>query len=215
MSRNMMKWVDEMIAAPVKKPMPILSFPAVTKMNVTVNDLIRSSDLQAQAMKLVADETPAGAASVSMMDLSVEAEAFGAQVKFSDHEVPAVVGCIVDDDKAVAYHNCGKTVTKAADIIASMGCRLLHFGNSIDIEEMLRQIPSDILVMGNIDPAGYFRNGTPEEMRQAVLGLLDRCSSWHNWVISSGCDIPPLSGWENIHAFYAAVEAYYSASVKS
>ena len=47
----------------------MLSFPAVQKMGITVKELIASSDLQAQAMKLVADTTPEGAASVSMMDL--------------------------------------------------------------------------------------------------------------------------------------------------
>ena len=30
-----------------------------------------------------------------------------------------------------------------------------------------------------------------------------------NFVISSGCDIPPLSKWENIDAYFAAIEEYY------
>ena len=76
----MMNWVDEIIAADRKKGLPVLSFPAVQKMGITVKELINSSDLQAQAMKTVADETPDSAASVSFMDLSVEAEAFGSRV---------------------------------------------------------------------------------------------------------------------------------------
>jgi uroporphyrinogen decarboxylase len=28
-------------------------------------------------------------------------------------------------------------------------------------------------------------------------------------MISSGCDIPPLSPWENIEAFFAAVREFY------
>lgn len=42
------------IAAPVKKPMPVLSFPAVQLLGITVRDLISSSEHQAQGMQLVA-----------------------------------------------------------------------------------------------------------------------------------------------------------------
>lgn len=40
------------------------------------------------------------AASVSLMDLSVEAEAFGSTVRVSDDEVPTVIGAIVSDKDA-------------------------------------------------------------------------------------------------------------------
>ena len=70
---NMAKWVADTIASPAKKGFPVLSFPAIQKMDVAVKDLIGSADLQAEAMRLVAESTPS-AASVSFMDLSVEAE---------------------------------------------------------------------------------------------------------------------------------------------
>ena len=73
MKMNMKQWVADMIAAPTKKAMPVLSFPAIQLMNITVKELISSSDLQAQAMKVVADNTDS-AGSVSLMDLSVEAD---------------------------------------------------------------------------------------------------------------------------------------------
>lgn len=59
---NMMKWVDDIIAAEQKKGFLVLSFPAIQKMGITVQELIASSDLQAQAMKIVADLTPDAAA---------------------------------------------------------------------------------------------------------------------------------------------------------
>ena len=71
--------------------MPILSFPAVQKLGITVAELISNKDRQAEGMKYVADHTDS-AASVSMMDLSVEAECFGAEIRVSDDEVPTVVG---------------------------------------------------------------------------------------------------------------------------
>jgi len=76
---------------------------------------------------------------------------------------------------------------------------------------MLPKIPKHIAVMGNIDPAGQFRGGTPESIREATLTLMGRaCAAYPNFVISSGCDIPPLSGWDNIDAFFAAVRDFYA-----
>ena len=77
-----------------KRAIPILSFPAAKKLGVTVNELVHSAQLQAQAMAYIAEHTPT-AAVVSLMDLSVEAEAFGAQVTFSDWEVPSVADRLV------------------------------------------------------------------------------------------------------------------------
>ena len=76
MKRNMKQWVADTIAAPTKQAVPVLSFPAVQLMDITVRDLISSSEYQAKGMKMVADKVASGA-SVSLMDLSVEAECFG------------------------------------------------------------------------------------------------------------------------------------------
>lgn len=68
-------------------------------MDVTVQQLVNDSALQARGMKLVADRV-AAAAAVSLMDLSVEAEAFGSSVHVSEDEVPTVVGALISDEEA-------------------------------------------------------------------------------------------------------------------
>jgi uroporphyrinogen decarboxylase len=73
----------------------------------------------------------------------------------------------------------------------------------------LELMPDDVLIMGNIDPAGQFQNGTPESIREATFALMERCSIHRNFIPSSGCDIPPSSAWDNIDAFFAAVKEYY------
>ena len=45
---NMMKWVDDAIAAEKKQGFLVLSFPAIQKMGISVKELVQSSDLQAQ-----------------------------------------------------------------------------------------------------------------------------------------------------------------------
>ncbi|MCL2056522.1 MAG: uroporphyrinogen decarboxylase family protein [Oscillospiraceae bacterium] len=333
---NMTQWFSEMAASPVKKAMPILSFPSIQLLGIGVKELISDSELQAKGIKAVAD-TVDSAAAVSLMDLSVEAEAFGSAIRCSDDEVPTVIGHIIEneeqaqaliipevgagrtglyieaikkactmitdrpvfagvigpfslagrlldvseamiycydepdlvhtvlekaasfttryikaykavgangvviaeplaglltpalneefsaayvkrivdavqtDDFAVVYHNCGGGTPKMTDAITSIGARAYHFGNAVDMKEMLGLMPANVIVMGNIDPAGQFRNGTPQSIKEATLELLNRCGGHPNFVISSGCDIPPMSGWDNVKAFFAAVAEFYSS----
>ena len=87
---DMDKWLREQVEATKKKALPLLSFPGIRFLNgVTVRELLDSSDLQAKCLEEVARRTDS-AACVSFMDLSVEAEAFGAEIQFFDDEVPAV-----------------------------------------------------------------------------------------------------------------------------
>lgn len=335
MKRNMKQWLNEMIASPVKKAMPVLSFPAIQLLGVSVEELIRDSDVQARGMRAVAERAPS-AASVSLMDLSVEAECFGAAIRFSDSEVPTVTGSVIGsledaetlkvppvgagrtqiyidairkacvaiadrpvlagvigpyslagrlmdvteimyacydepetvhavlekatefliayckayrdagangvvmaeplaglltpalsaefscayvrriveavqtDEFIVVYHNCGNATIAMIDEILGTGASAFHFGNAISMAEMLPRIPADKVCMGNVDPASQFRNGTPESIREATLSLLRECGKYPNYVISSGCDIPPASKWENIDAFFAAVGEHYA-----
>lgn len=90
-------WLNDIIKSKRKKALPLLSFPAAGKLGVTVNELVHSAALQAKAMEYVAHNTPTAAA-VSLMDLSVEAEAFGAEVSFSEWEVPNIHGQLVADE---------------------------------------------------------------------------------------------------------------------
>ncbi len=129
--------------------------------------------------------------------------------EFSTPYVKKVIEAVKSDDFVFIYHNCGNTIP-LRDIMFTLGADGYHLGNAIDMEEMLRGAPEDALIMGNIDPSGMFRLGTPESMRRTTLALLERCSKYPNWAISSGCDIPPLSPWVNIDAYFAAIDEFYS-----
>ena len=335
MKHNMKSWLESLKGTQPKKPIPILSFPCVSLLDITVRQLISDSEMQAKGMKAVADKTDA-AASVSFMDLSVEAECFGAAVCVSDDEVPTVKGRLIndmdeaealqippvgsgrtqlyidaikksaetitdrpvlagmigpfslaarlldvseimidcyddpdmvhlvlekvtqflaeyakaykaagangimmaepvsgllspsleeefsspyvkkiadavqDDDFLVIYHNCGDNVPKMLDSILTTGCAAYHFGNAVDLEkDILAKVPADVIVMGNIDPAGVLRMGTPEKVAEETTALLGRCVKYPNFVLSSGCDIPPMTPWENIDAFFASAKEFY------
>jgi uroporphyrinogen decarboxylase len=99
MKRNMRQWLNEIKAAKIKKAMPVLSFPCIQLMGITVKDLISDSSVQAKGMKLISEKVDS-LASLSLMDLSLEAECFGSEIKVSDGEVPTVTGSIVRDTES-------------------------------------------------------------------------------------------------------------------
>ncbi len=333
MKRNMKEWLAQLCAAKDKKALPILSFPSVSLLGISVKELISDSARQAEGMCLVANRTDSAAA-VSLMDLSVEAECFGAKIHVCDDEVPTVperliyteeeadalavpavgsarsgiyleairlaceritdrpvlagmigpfslaarlldvseimidcydepdmvhtvmekateflihyarayreagangilmaepvagllspsleeefaapyvkriIDAVQNDEFAVIYHNCGDNTPMMIPSMLSVGAMAYHFGNAIDLSVMLKKFPADVPVMGNVDPAGVLREGTPEAVRGATLNLLERCAASPNFVVSSGCDIPPMTPWENIDAFFSAVEEF-------
>lgn len=128
--------------------------------------------------------------------------------EFSAPYVKEIVEAVQDENFLFIYHNCGNNVLLMTDAIYSCGAKAYHFGNAIELSEMLPHAPADVLVMGNVDPAGQICNGTPESVRAATLHVMESCSHAPNFCISSGCDIPPHSPWANIDAFFNAVEEF-------
>ena len=95
---NMIQWQKDYLNNPRHKAMPVLSFPGAQLIGATVRDLVTRGDQQARCLQAVAARYPTLAA-VSNMDLSVEAQAFGAQTVIKDDEVPAIIGSLVDTEQ--------------------------------------------------------------------------------------------------------------------
>ncbi|MCK9300295.1 MAG: uroporphyrinogen decarboxylase family protein [Bacteroidales bacterium] len=323
-----MNWVDELLQLKTVKALPIMTHPGIEKIGKNVRDAVTDGKVHYEAIRYLSEHYPSMACTV-IMDLTVEAEAFGSKISMPEDEVPSVTdrlvqdresvenlkipgldagrfpayllanrlavenikdkivlsGCIgpfslagrlfgiseimtelymdpdtihilldkstqflirycqalkeigtagvfmaepaagllsnedcqafssdyvrkvveavQDDDFTVILHNCGNTGQCTQAMIDS-GARVLHFGNLIDMEEVLNVCPSDVLVMGNLDPVGVFKQGKPQTVRESSLQLLDIAKSHNNFVISSGCDIPPHTPLENIAAFFEA-----------
>jgi len=130
--------------------------------------------------------------------------------EFSTPYVKRIIEAVETENCMFIYHNCGNSTLTLTKQILDTGAKAFHFGNAIDLSEMLKLIPGDKLVMGNVDPAGQFRTGTPLSVREATIAVLEKCSKAPNFIISSGCDIPPASPIENIDAFFEAVKDHYN-----
>ncbi|MDR2036966.1 MAG: uroporphyrinogen decarboxylase family protein [Bacteroidales bacterium] len=127
--------------------------------------------------------------------------------EFSSQYIIPIIKAVQDDSFIVVLHNCGNT-GHCTSAMLNTGANAYHFGNMIDMCDVLRECPSDVLVMGNIDPVGVFRSATSGQVEQSVKELLDATSSYANFILSSGCDIPPHTPLSNIAAFYKALEEY-------
>lgn len=326
-----MKHIVQQLLADKSKTVPILSFPSTQLLGISVRELISSSENQAKGMAAIAKRCPIGA-SLNMMDLSVEAEAFGAQILFSDHEIPTVIKGIVanaqqiaalevpaigagrtaiyidgvkkakeritdipvfcgvigpyslagrlydmtqlmmdcydtpeaihtllekctqfiiayiqafravgadgvilaepaagllspdlcgefsspyvkriveqtaTDDFVFVYHNCGGSTPSLVESLLSIDADVYHFGNAIDLAQMAAQIPQDKIIMGNLNPV-EFRSATPESIRAQAKTIQDACAAFPHFMLSSGCDIPADSKWENIDAYFAQAKS--------
>lgn len=91
MKMNMYKWVEEVIASPERRAVPIMTHPGIEILGRKVIDAVTDGEVHAATILAVNERFPSAASTV-IMDLTVEAEAFGAQVVFEDDEIPNVVG---------------------------------------------------------------------------------------------------------------------------
>ncbi|MBC8079285.1 MAG: uroporphyrinogen decarboxylase family protein, partial [Gorillibacterium sp.] len=323
---------SEILTSEKRLVMPVMTYPGLALVNKNIMDVITNGANQAECIEALALKYPTAAA-VTIMDLSVEAEAFGSPVRFTDNEVPAVTAPIVCDEATaealrvpkvgeartnvyikaaelvanhvtdrptfggaigpfslagrlfdmteimiqamlepdmvhivldkcteflieyvgaikaagangiilaepaagllspemcqefsssyvkkivdavqeeefmVILHNCGNT-EKLVSSMVSTGAMGLHYGNAVDMADILPQVPADRIAFGNIDPARTFKNGTVEEMKILTMQLLEKTASYKNFVLSSGCDVPPDTSLENVDAFFETLEQF-------
>ena len=129
--------------------------------------------------------------------------------EFSTPFVKQIFDAVQDENFVVCYHNCGNAVVAMAEDIATLGADIYHFGNAIQMKDILPKMPKDSIVMGNVDPL-LFRNGTAEEIENCVQEIFAECGAYENFMISSGCDIPAQAKWENIEAYFNKVKELYA-----
>ena len=126
---------------------------------------------------------------------------------FSSAYVRYIVNKVQDDHFIVVLHNCGNT-GHCTEAMVETGAAAYHFGNKCRMEEVIKEVPKDALTMGNLDPVSIFKDGTPAQMREATLDLLEKMREYPNFVLSSGCDTPPHTPIENINAFFEALNEW-------
>lgn len=91
MKINMTRWMRDIIARKDVTAIPVMTHPGIELIGETVLKAVSDGDTHHKAIVALAEKYPTAAATV-IMDLTVEAEAFGAEISFAENEVPAVIG---------------------------------------------------------------------------------------------------------------------------
>jgi len=84
--------------------------------------------------------------------------------EFSSKYVKKIVDAVQDDNFSVILHNCGHTES-LVDSMLSTKAFAYHFGNSVNMVNILKKAPKNIIVMGNLDPVTIFKNGTQQQIK--------------------------------------------------
>lgn len=132
---------------------------------------------------------------------------------FSSEYVKRIVDAVQDDTFLVILHNCGNQghCTKA---MLNSGANAYHFGNAIDMVETLKFCPKDKLILGNVDPVGVMKMQSAKDVKAYVADLLTQTAEFKNFVLSTGCDLPPHVPSGNISAFFEALDEFNQAQVQ-
>ena len=122
MKTTMKQWIDGIIKNNNTVAVPVMTHPGIELINHTVKEACCDGQVHFEAIKALAEKYPTAAATV-IMDLTVEAEAFGAEIHFTEDAVPAVIGHMLnnaDDIKALKVPSL-----KAARVPAYLKANLL------------------------------------------------------------------------------------------
>ena len=132
---------------------------------------------------------------------------------FSSAYLKIMAAALADGQFALVLHNCGAKLLHLPASLES-GLKSFHFGAPMDIAAGLAKVPSDVVLCGNLDPAGVFCQLPADEVKSRTAHLLAATAGHRNFVLSSGCDLPPNTPLPNLDAFFAAAKsaAPFSAS---
>jgi uroporphyrinogen decarboxylase len=106
------------------------------------------------------------------------------------------------------YHNDAE-ITACLDHLPDCGFNVLNWGKQTDIAEVKARVGDRMCLMGNVNPLEIAVRGTPEEVREATLEVLEK-SGGEGIILSVGGGVSPGMPRENILAMQAALAEFNS-----
>ncbi len=108
------------------------------------------------------------------------------------------------DVKVRFFHNDARGLV-CAPHLAQIGVNLFNFSSDHGLAEMRKLAGDSVALLGNIPPRDVLAAGTPEQVKEAVLVMLNGLSDRSRVITSCGGGMPPNVPTENIVAFIEAV----------
>ncbi len=97
----------------------------------------------------------------------------------------------------VRLHICGKT-RRIFDGMGRLGCGIVDLDYFAPVEEARRVMGPRQTLLGNVEPVGVLRNGTPELVREKVAEC--HRAAGDRFVVGAGCEVARDTPEENLRA---------------
>lgn len=127
--------------------------------------------------------------------------------RFSTTFVKRIVKAVDTPEFAVILHNC-RASGAHLDAILESGAGIVLLGANMDIPAALGRVGPEIILGGNIDAVKIFQKGSAQSAGDATRALLESTRPYKNFIVSSGCEIPPGAPLANLNAFFRAVTEF-------
>jgi uroporphyrinogen decarboxylase len=120
---------------------------------------------------------------------------------FSSAYIRQIGAAVCDECFTLILHNCAAKLVHLPAVLET-GLGVFHFGAPMDIMAALEKVGPEVVLCGNLDPAGVFVRLSPVEIESRTRSLSEAAGPRKNFVLSSGCDLPPSVSLANLDAFY-------------
>jgi len=96
----------------------------------------------------------------------------------------------------VRLHICGDT-NAIVEGMGRLGCDIVDLDYPVDLREARARMPGQVL-LGNVEPVGVMRNGTPDK----VTAALEAChrAAGPRYIVGAGCELPRDTPEANVRA---------------
>jgi uroporphyrinogen decarboxylase len=137
-----------------------------------------------------------------------EPEASGTSISAADFEelvvpgVAALIESLKDTGVYCLLHICGD-ISDRLHLVPSTGAHVLSVDQHIDLRQASDAVGARMAFAGNVDP-DIMGSGTSEEVDAATGQCMESAAGADNFILMTGCDIPPETPLSNIGAFFSA-----------
>ena len=154
------------------------------------------TDASSQFIRLM---TQTGCDMVSNGDSPAGPEMISAEMfaKFAMPYEKRIVDIAHNEGIAYALHICGDTGVILEHMKMS-GADAFELDYKTDIKKIYGLFHDSATFIGNIDPSGVLALGTPGEVREKTLELLNIYRNSNRFILNAGCALPPTTPSENL-----------------
>jgi uroporphyrinogen decarboxylase len=110
-------------------------------------------------------------------------------------------------DTRTILHICGNTEHLASHM-SNTGVHALSLDSLVNLPKIAEMVDKDMVLIGNVNPVSTMLQGDCQKVRRDTLALMESMRKYDNFIVSTGCDLPPETPLENILEFVETAKAF-------